>query len=97
MKTPAILALALVLSAGLAGSAFAEKGPDGKPGADWMPKEQLLQKLEAAGYSNLKGLEADDGHWEGEGTKNGAKMEFRADPRTGELLSEKLDHDDDDD
>ena len=31
------------------------------------------------------------GHWEGEGLNNGRKMEFRADPRTGLVTSEKLD------
>lgn len=90
MKIPATLALAFALTAGVAGSALADQ-----PGADWLPKEQLIQKLEADGYSKVTGLEADDGHWEGEGIKNGTKMEFHADPRTGALLSEKVDNDDD--
>lgn len=92
MKIPATLALAFAMTAGLAGSALADQ-----PGADWLSKEQLIRKLEAGGYSKVTGLEADDGHWEGEGIKNGAKMEFHADPRTGDLVSEKIDDDSDDD
>ena len=41
------------------------------PGADWMPKEKVMQKLDAAGYTNVTGLQADDGYWEGKGVKNG--------------------------
>lgn len=89
-KTSKILLITLALTGGLATSAFADQ-----PGADWLPKEQLIQKLEAAGYADLREIEADDGHWEGEGTKNGVRMEFHADPRTGAILGEKQDKDDD--
>ncbi len=37
-------------------------------------------------------IEADDGRWEGEGIKNGKKMEFRADPKTGAITHEKPDN-----
>lgn len=60
-----------------------------QPGPDWMPADQVKQKLMAAGYSDIHAFEADDGHWEGEGTKNGKKMEFHADAKTGAILSEK--------
>ncbi|WOH47641.1 hypothetical protein [Bradyrhizobium sp. sBnM-33] len=33
-------------------------------------------------------LEADDDQWEGEGIKNGQKMDFHADPKTGVITSE---------
>jgi hypothetical protein len=36
-------------------------------------------------------LEADDGRWEGEGIKDGKKMEFHADPKTGVITFEKPD------
>lgn len=62
-----------------------------QPGADWMPAEQVKQKLASEGYSAITEFEADDGHWEGEGTKNGRKMQFHADPKTGAILSEKPD------
>ncbi|MBO1019968.1 MULTISPECIES: PepSY domain-containing protein [unclassified Methylobacterium] len=78
--------LALLLTAGSTGIALADK-----PGADWMPAEQVKQKLMAAGYTDITEFEADDGHWEGEGMKNGVKMEFHADPKTGAIISEKPD------
>lgn len=40
---------------------------------------------------NITGIEADDGHWEGKGVKNGKIMEFKANPKTGAVMSEKLD------
>jgi Peptidase propeptide and YPEB domain len=61
------------------------------PGPDWMPFEQVVQKLKEAGYTQIAELQADDGHWEGEGIKNGRKMEFHADPRTGVITSEHPD------
>ena len=64
---------------------------DDKPGADWMTKEQVMQKLAAAGYTDIRGLEADDGHWEGKGMKGGKLLEFHVDPRTGALTKEKPD------
>jgi hypothetical protein len=62
-----------------------------QPGADWITKEQVTQKLTAAGYTNITGLEADDGHWEGKGVKNGKIMEFHVDPHSGALTKEKID------
>ena len=56
-----------------------------------MPAEQVKEKLMAVGYTNITEFEADDGHWEGEGMKNGVKMQFHADPKTGEIVSEKPD------
>jgi hypothetical protein len=41
------------------------------------------------GYSLISKLEADDGRWEGEGIKNGKKMDFHADPKTGVIIAEK--------
>lgn len=61
------------------------------PGSDWMPKDQVMQKLQAAGYTNVTGLEADDGHWEGKGVKNGKIMEFHVDPHTGAFTKEEVD------
>jgi hypothetical protein len=58
------------------------------PGADWMPAEQVKQKLAAAGYTEIYELGADDGRWEGEGLKGGQRLDFHADPRTGAILGE---------
>jgi hypothetical protein len=60
------------------------------PGADWMKPDELTQKLEAAGYSNVTGLEADDGYWEGKAVKSGKIVEFKADPRTGAIVKEEI-------
>ena len=62
-----------------------------QPGADWMPMEQVKAKVMESGYSQVTKLEADDGQWEGEGIKNGQKMEFHADPKTGAIVREKAD------
>ncbi|ABD87342.1 PepSY domain-containing protein [Rhodopseudomonas palustris] len=78
--------LAGLIAAGSATAARAEQ-----PGADWMPAEQVKQKLMQSGYTQITDLKADDGRWEGEGVKNGKKMDFHADPKTGAITNEKLD------
>ena len=90
MKFGTLAPLALVLALGTSGPAMAKKD---RPGADWIPAEQVKQKLMDAGYSSITELEADDGHWEGEGMKNGVKMEFHVDPKTGAITKEKPDKD----
>ncbi|WOH48269.1 PepSY domain-containing protein [Bradyrhizobium sp. sBnM-33] len=62
-----------------------------QPGPDWMPAEQVKQKVLQSGYTEVTKLEADDDQWEGEGIKNGQKMDFHADPKTGVITSEKVD------
>ncbi len=62
-----------------------------QPGHDWISKEQVMLKLTAAGYTNVTELEADDGHWEGKGVKNGKIMEFHVDPKSGALTKEEID------
>ena len=63
------------------------------PGADWMPKEKVMEKLGAAGYTNVTGLQADDGYWEGKGVKNGQITEFHVDPHSGAFTKEEVDND----
>ncbi len=86
MNRFATFVLGLALSAAAVGLSRADT-----PGADWMPADRVKQKLMAAGYTSITEFEADDGHWEGEGVKNGVKMQFHADPKTGAILSEKPD------
>lgn len=62
------------------------------PGPDWMPAEKVIEKILQAGYTQVTKIEADDGRWEGEGIKNGKKMEFHADPKTGAITQEKPDN-----
>lgn len=84
MRVGKLAAVVAVIVSGIAGYASADQ-----PGSDWMSKQQVTEKLTAAGYSNITGLEADDGHWEGKGTKNGAIMEFHVDPHSGALTKEE--------
>jgi hypothetical protein len=72
---------------GMSGAALADI-----PGKDWMSPADVTQKLQDQGYANVTGLEADDGYWEGKGTKNGKVMEFKADPKTGAIVTEKIDN-----
>ena len=90
MKFGTIAPLVLAIALGLTAPVLARED---KPGADWIPAEQVKQKLMDAGYSSITELEADDGHWEGEGLKNGVKMEFHVDPKTGAITKEKPDKD----
>lgn len=80
------IALAAALSLGLVGPALADR-----PGPDWISIEQATQKAKEAGYSQVTGIEADDGRWEAKGVKNGRTYEFDIDPRTGAITNEHLD------
>ena len=62
-----------------------------QPGPDWMPAQQVIEQVLKSGYTQVTKLEADDGRWEGEGIRNGQKMDFHADPKTGVITSEELD------
>jgi len=60
----------------------------GQPGSDWIPVEKVKEKLMSSGYTSIIRIDADDGHWDGEGIKNGKLTEFDLDPKTGEVLGE---------
>ncbi len=62
-----------------------------QPAADWMPAQQVIETVLKSGYTQVTKIEADDGRWEGEGIKNGQKMEFHADPKTGAITFERPD------
>ena len=81
----------LVLGTALAVAAFGAALADTTPGQDWITMEQATQKVKDAGYSTVTKLEADDGRWEGEGVKNGQRMEFHVDPRSGAISNEHPD------
>ncbi|MCA1454938.1 PepSY domain-containing protein [Bradyrhizobium sp. BRP22] len=78
--------LAAALSAGVPSLVKADQ-----PGADWMPAQQVIETILKSGYTQVTKIEADDGRWEGKGIKNGQKMEFHADPKTGVIAHEKPD------
>lgn len=87
-----VLKLALVAAALTLDPAIALADND-VPGADWMPKDQVMKKLDAAGYTNVTGLQADDGYWEGKGVKAGKITEFHVDPHSGEFTKQEVDKD----
>ena len=77
---------ALVFLVGSANLAKADQ-----PGPDWMPAQQVIENVLKSGYTQVWKIKAEDGRWEGEGIKDGKKMDFHADPKTGAITSEKLD------
>jgi hypothetical protein len=77
---------ALVFLVGSANLAKADQ-----PGPDWMPAQQVIENVLKSGYTQVWKIKAEDGRWEGEGIKDGKKMDFHADPKTGVITSEKLD------
>lgn len=79
------IAMAAIL-AGL-GSARADT-----PGADWISKEQVTKALQDKGYTDIRKLKADDGHWEGDATKDGQKVEVHVDPHSGAVTKSEPDH-----
>jgi uncharacterized membrane protein YkoI len=89
MNRFAIVVVAAALSAGPVGFAYADHRE--QPGSDWMPAQQVIEKALKSGYTEVSEIKAKQGRWEGEGMKNGQKMEFQADPKTGDIMSEKLD------
>ena len=58
---------------------------------------QVVQKLEALGYTAIEGVEKDDGVWEAEATApNGTRVELDLDLKDARILKEERDDDDDD-
>ncbi len=85
MSNVPVLLLASVIVLGVTNVTLADE----QPGQNWMGKDQVTQKLSAAGYSYITGLKADDGRWEGRAVHDGRIVKFRADPETGTVISEK--------
>lgn len=78
----------------LAGALGASAAWADQPGADWkVNKDQAEASLKAAGYTQITKIEADDGHWEGEGVKaDGMKYDFHVDPYSGKVTKDEMDH-----
>ena len=79
--------LVVALLIGSIGTAIADT-----PGKDWMTIDQAKAKLTAAGFTTVTKIEADDGHYEGEGVKGGAVHKFYLDPHTGALTKDQTKH-----
>jgi hypothetical protein len=90
MKTMTRVLTGLALAGALgASAAWADQ-----PGADWkVNKDQAETVLKGAGYTQITKIEADDGHWEGEGIKaDGKQYEFHVDPHSGNITKDELDN-----
>lgn len=90
MKTITRLFTGLALATALGSTAaWADQ-----PGADWkVSKDQAEATLKGAGYTQITKIEADDGHWQGEGIKaDGKQYEFKVDPRDGKVVKDELDN-----
>ncbi|GLK75265.1 hypothetical protein GCM10008171_05190 [Methylopila jiangsuensis] len=79
----ALLAAAFVL---VAGAAQADS-----VGPDWITMEQAAKKARDAGYTAIFKIEADDGHWEVTGLRDGRRVEADIHPTTGALSNERPD------
>lgn len=58
-------------------------------GPDWMPIDQIAKKLQAAGYSMISEISADDGQWEGKGVRDGKRVKFYVDAKTGAVIRDR--------
>nr|WP_283811491.1 PepSY domain-containing protein [Bradyrhizobium daqingense] len=50
-----------------------------------------MDEAAPSGFTLVSKIEADDGRWEGEGMKDGQKMKFHADAKTGEIIDARPD------
>ena len=64
-----------------------------QPGTDWIPADQVIQKLTGKGYTNFSKVEADDGYWELEADLNGVRYDLHVDPKSGEITKSEPDSD----
>lgn len=74
----------------VAGSTLAADAAD--PSKATMSPAQIIKAVEAAGYTNVRDLEFDDGRWELEATSpSGAAVDLEVDANTGKVLHEEAD------
>ena len=94
MKTkPLVLSLSLLL---LSGTALADDDCD-DPVANWQPRENLREKLEAEGWT-VRRIKVDDGCYEVKGRdSNGVKAEAEFAPASLKMMKWEREDDDDDD
>lgn len=90
---PIVITFSLLL---MSGSAMADDDCD-DPIANWQPRENLRQQLEAEGWTVFR-IKVDDGCYEVKGRDpDGNRMEAEYSPATFELMEMERDDDDDDD
>lgn len=86
MKKRYAITLAAIAGLGVSTVALADR-----PGDDWISITKAISIVEQHGYSQISEIEADDGHWEGEGIKNGQPHEFHVDPHSGKITKDQAD------
>lgn len=82
MKSSIFGAALLALSTGVAVA--------DQPGPDWISADAVIKILNNEGYSIVTELEADDGHWEADASKDGKVYEIHLDPKSGKLIKVEL-------
>lgn len=82
-----VTALSLLAAPAVAADSRFERADDSR----WMPIRQLLDRVESAGFRDVTEIERDDGVYEVKATgAAGQRMKLYLDPRTGEILGQKL-------
>lgn len=72
--------------------AVVDERVEGEPVAGALTAAQIVERLTAAGYRNIRNLKFDDGYWEADATNAaGVRVELLIDPVTGEVLREERD------
>ncbi len=81
---PALLGLAS------ATTGFAGQPASGSPSMEQLTPQDVVRKIEEAGYTDVRDVEYDNGHWEAEAIgKDGRRVDLRIDPTTGAVVPER--------
>ena len=64
---------------------------DARPPKDSLKLSQLLRKLEKAGHANIEDVSFERRYWEVETHRDREQHELHVDPRTAEVISDRLD------
>jgi hypothetical protein len=78
--------IGLLLGLAISSTAWAKHD---EPGHDWIPITKVVHILKKHGYKKVTKIEADDGHWEGEGIKHGHTYEWHVNPHSGKITKDK--------
>jgi hypothetical protein len=84
LTTPLV---ALLMVAALSAPTLAEA----RPPKDAIPLSTIVLSLEKMGFGPIVEVKFDDGVWEVEAWRDGQKRELKIDPRSGRILSDRLD------
>jgi uncharacterized membrane protein YkoI len=64
---------------------------DPQPPSGSLALSEVLKKVAAAGYSDIESVSFERRYWEVEAFKGGQEHECQVDPKTGEIVSDRLD------